>query len=177
MRRRHAVIAAASLLATPFLSRPSHAARHTVRMLNFSPDGQVMVFDPMLVRANVGDTVVFELVDQFHNAQSADGMWPEGAAPFHGQLNETVSLRITHQGVHGIICAPHYAAGMVGLVVAGALSNLAAARAVQHPELAQARFATLLDRAAQPARADDEAAALLAGLPAAWRAGAVCAAG
>jgi pseudoazurin len=175
MHRRLAIATAAGLLAAPFLSRPVQAARHVVRMVNFTPDGQVMVFDPMLVRANVGDSVVFELVDQFHNAQAADGMWPQGAPPFLGQLNETVTLTITHEGVHGIVCAPHYAAGMVGLVVAGRPVNLAASRAVQHPELAQARFTALLERAAQPARLDDEAAALLAGLPAAWREGAVCA--
>jgi len=178
MRRRPALTLATGLAtglaATPFLPA-SGSTQHNVRMLNFAPDMQsVMVFEPALVRANVGDTVRFELIDQLHNAQMAEGMWPEGAAKFEGQLNETATLRLTHEGVYGIICAPHYAAGMVALVVAGRPVNLAKAKAATHPELAQARFNELFAKLGQAnlGAAPASVASLAPGQ--AWLAGSLC---
>jgi pseudoazurin len=175
MRRRTVLALATGLAATSFLPVPVRAARHTVRMLNFAPDMQsVMVFEPSLVRARVGDSVHFELVDPLHNAQMAEGMWPEGAPKFEGRLDESVTLTLTKEGVYGIICAPHYAAGMVALIVAGRPVNLASAKAARHPELAQARFDALFAQLGQ-ARLNAPPASVTS-LPAdqAWLAASLC---
>ena len=95
------------------------AAEHVVKMLNKGGDGELMVFDPAYVEAEVGDTVKFVATDQFHNAETMPEIWPEGAEPFKGEMSKDVTLTVDKPGVYGIKCLPHYAFGMIGLVVAG----------------------------------------------------------
>jgi pseudoazurin len=149
MRRLRTVAVALMLALVGLLATgPAVATEHVVRMLNFGPNDTVMVFDPPLIRARVGDTVRFVATDELHNAVTIPGMWPAGAAPINGALSKDVVLRVTHPGVYGIQCVPHYIMGMVALVVAGPLppANLAQARAVQHPEMAQDVFRKLFEQ-------------------------------
>ena len=53
------------------------AAEFEVKMLNKSPDGQVMAFDPPFLRVQPGDTVRFVPTDKGHDAESIPGMVPE----------------------------------------------------------------------------------------------------
>jgi len=48
---------------------------HTVKMLNQGSTG-VMVFEPAVLKINVGDTVTFEATDAAHNSASIPGMLP-----------------------------------------------------------------------------------------------------
>jgi len=138
----------AGAVALAAVSAPASAKDHVVKMLNKGA-GRTMVFSPEIIKIAPGDTVTFVATDKSHNAESIAGMLPAGAAPFKGKINETLKVKFSKPGVYGYKCLPHYAMGMVGVVVVGdSPSNLAAARKVTHPGKAKQVFADLLGRAA-----------------------------
>jgi pseudoazurin len=128
------------------------AAEVEVKMLNKGTEG-LMVFEPALVKIEPGDTVKFVAADKSHNAETIKNMLPEGAAPFAGKMSEDVAVTFDKPGVYGIKCMPHYAMGMVALVVVGKPDNLDQAKAV--PQLGKAKqvFASLFERLTQQAAA------------------------
>jgi pseudoazurin len=129
--------AAVALLAAGAAS----AAEHEVKMLNKGAQGP-MAFEPQVIRIAPGDTVRFLATDKGHNAETLDGMTPEGAPAFKGKMNQDVTVAFEQPGVYGYQCKPHYTMGMVGLVVVGdAASNLEAAKLVPHKGRAKARMA------------------------------------
>jgi pseudoazurin len=68
-------------------------------------------------------------------------MAPEGAEPFKGKMNQDVTVAFEKPGVYGYQCKPHYAMGMVGLVVVGDPAvNLDAAKAAPQKGKARNRF-------------------------------------
>jgi pseudoazurin len=122
---------------------PASAAEHEIKMLNKGAAG-IMVFEPAFLEIAPGDTVHFRAVAKGHNAASIEGMMPDGAAPWKGGLSKDVDVTFDVAGVH---CVPHYAMGMVALIVVGDPSgNLAAAREVKQPGKAKQRMAELLDQ-------------------------------
>ena len=143
--RRKFVAGTISVLAVPGALAPSRAlaAEHEVHMLNKGAAG-AMVFEPALVRVAPGDTVKFVPTDPGHNAESVRGMAPDGAEPFKGAIGKEVSVTFSVPGVYGVKCLPHYAMGMVALVVVdNPASNLEAAKAAQNPPKARERFDAL----------------------------------
>ena len=128
------------------------AAEVEVKMLNKGAEG-LMVFEPALVKIEPGDTVKFVASDKSHNAESIKGMLPEGAAPFAGKMNEDVVVTFDKAGVYGVKCMPHYAMGMVALIVVGKPDNLDAAKAAPQSGKAKQVFAALFDRLTQQAAA------------------------
>jgi len=73
-------------------------------------------------------------------------MIPADAALFAGKMNEDTAVTFDKPGVYGVKCLPHYAMGMVALIVVGTPSNLDEARAVTHPGKAKQVFATLFGK-------------------------------
>jgi pseudoazurin len=143
--RRTALMSAAATasfaLAMP--TRTLAATSHEVQMLNKHPDNSRMrmVFYPHLIVVEPGDEVKFIATDKGHNSQSTDDMLPEGAAEWKGKINEEVDVTFEKPGFYGYQCLPHYALGMVGLVVVkgdGMMDNLEAAKAVTHRGKAKA---------------------------------------
>jgi pseudoazurin len=131
------VLAAAALV---LMAAPAMAANFEVQMLNKGADG-AMVFEPALTKVAVGDTVTFIPTDKGHNVETIKGMLPEGAEPTKGKANVETVITFTVPGAYGLKCAPHFAMGMVALVVVGdAPANLDAVKAVKMPKPAQARF-------------------------------------
>ena len=119
---------------------PAMAANFDVQLLNKGAAG-AMVFEPSLVKVAVGDTVTFKPTDKGHNVESIKGMSPEGAEEIKGKTGAELVVTFTVPGAYGLKCMPHYAMGMVGLVVVGdAPANLDAVKAVKNPKPAQARF-------------------------------------
>lgn len=117
----------------------------TVQMKNMGKDGTMMVFEPAFVKAAVGDTVHFVPTDKSHNAETIEGMLPDGVAHSIGGMNQEMVLKIGKPGLYGVKCKPHYSMGMVALVQVGkAPANLAAAKAVKLPGLAAKRMTPLL---------------------------------
>ncbi len=136
-----------ALLATVAFGGTATAAEVQVKMLNKGAEG-AMVFEPALVAIQPGDTVKFLATDKGHNAETIDGMLPEGGATFVGKINEELAITFDKPGVYGIKCKPHYAMGMVGMIVVGKPDNEAKAAAVTHPGKAKQTFAALFGRAA-----------------------------
>jgi len=132
-------------IALLLLGGAAAAAEIEVKMLNKGSDG-VMVFEPSLVKIEPGDTVKFVSTDKGHNAETINGMLPEGAAPFVGKVNQDIAVSFDKPGVYGVKCLPHYGMGMVALVVVGTPANQDEARAVSHPGRAKQVFATLFGK-------------------------------
>ena len=133
-----ALVVAATLAA----ASAAWATDYKVEMKNQGSAGGFMVYEPAYLEVQPGDTVTFEPTAPGHNAASIEGMIPTGAQPFSGKINEELKVTFTTPGVYGYECTPHYSFGMVGLVVVGPKppANLAAAKAVEHPDKAQAVF-------------------------------------
>ncbi|AXI45576.1 pseudoazurin [Sulfitobacter sp. SK012] len=89
-----------------------------VKMLNKGEGGR-MIFEPAALRIAVGDTVKFLASDKGHNAESIDGMMPEGATEFSGKINEEIEVTLTEPGFFGVKCKPHFAMGMVMVIAVG----------------------------------------------------------
>lgn len=136
-----------ALLATVAFGGAATAAEVQVKMLNKGAEG-AMVFEPALVAIQPGDTVKFLATDKGHNAETIAGMMPEGAEAFIGKINEELAITFDKPGVYGIKCKPHYAMGMVGMIVVGKPANEAEAAKVTHPGKAKQTFAALFGRAA-----------------------------
>lgn len=144
MIAKFAVVALA-LSAAVVVSAAASAAEFEVHMRNKGADG-VMVFEPSLLQVAPGDTVRFVPTDKSHNAESIEGMLPEGAQPFQGKMNEEIAVTFEVPGVYGFKCKPHYAMGMVGLIVVGEPVNEAAAASIPQKGKAKQRFAALFDQ-------------------------------
>ena len=134
------------LLAIAFIicfSSVAFAAEYEVAMKNYGADG-MMVFEPAVLKVNVGDTVHFIPTDPAHNSESVEGLIPEGAVTWKGAMNHKVSVTLDKEGVYVYQCLPHAPLAMVGVIVAGEATNLEQikAKAAEY----SARFATNKDR-------------------------------
>jgi pseudoazurin len=101
-----------------FICVDLYSETYTVKMLNQSTTG-VMVFEPAVLKINVGDTVTFESTDAAHNSASIPGMIPSGASPWNGQLSRDISVTFEIPGVYGYQCTPHAMMAMVGVIQVG----------------------------------------------------------
>lgn len=135
-------------LAAMLLATTSFAETFVVKMLNKGIDG-AMVFEPAFIKAAVGDTINFLSPDKGHNAESIEGMLPDGVEPFKSKMSEDYTLTLTAEGVYGVKCTPHYAMGMVALIQVGAPVNLDAAAAVVQKGKAKTRFEPLFAQVTQ----------------------------
>ena len=95
-----------------------NAANYDVKMLNQGSTG-VMVFEPAVLKINVGDTVTFKSVDAAHNSASIPGMIPAGASPWNGELSQDVTVSFDVAGIYGYQCTPHSMMAMVGVIEVG----------------------------------------------------------
>ena len=137
MRPFHIAAAAAVLT---MMAMPAMAANFEVHMLNKGAAG-AMVFEPALTKVAVGDTVTFIPTDKGHDAQTIPDLLPEGAEMFKGKMGQEVVVTFTVPGAYAVKCTPHFAMGMVALVVVGdAPANLDAVKAAKLPKKARERI-------------------------------------
>ena len=116
------------------------AADFEVHMLNKGKDG-AMVFEPSSLKIAKGDTVTFVPTDKSHNAESINGLIPDGATPFKGKMNESIKVTFDVEGAYAVKCSPHVGMGMIGLIVVGeAPANLDAIKAAKLPKKARERL-------------------------------------
>lgn len=137
MRPLMTITAAAALLI--FAAIPAVAANFEVHMLNKGEAG-TMVFEPALTKVAVGDTVTFIPTDKGHDAQTLKDILPEGGDTFKGPMGKEVAVTFTVPGVYGVKCAPHFAMGMVALIVVGDAPDFAQAEAAKLPKVAHERI-------------------------------------
>ena len=103
----------------------SYAAEYEVKMLNANEEGN-MVFEPSVLKVDVGDTVTFIPSDPVHDSISV--LTPPGGNSWHGKRDQKISVTINKEGIYIYKCAPHYYYGMVGVIHAGKPVNLAEAK-------------------------------------------------
>lgn len=152
--RRTVLAGMAALAATrPGFAQNAEPAVHEVQMLNVDPENrrERMVYIPALIAVNPGDTVRWLSVNPGHNAESIADMIPQGAESWKSRPSQDFEITLTVPGIYGYKCTPHFATGMVGLIVVrgeGMTDNLEAARAVRHrPRPAQKRFEAMFAQA------------------------------
>ena len=116
-----------------------------IQMFTVDPDdpSEQHVFKPRLVSAQVGDTIRFIPTETSHQSSSIASMLPDASNGWEGEVNEETSYTIPAPGIYGFQCVPHYAAGMVGVVIVegeGKLDNLERAKESGHPGLGVPEF-------------------------------------
>jgi pseudoazurin len=89
-----------------------------VKMQNKGEAG-TMVFEPAFVKLAIGDSIHFVASDKGHNAETVEGMLPEGATAFEGKINEELTVAFDQPGLYGVRCKPHFAMGMVMVIAVG----------------------------------------------------------
>ena len=94
------------------------AADQTVEMLN-KLNKESMVFEPKIVRVNVGDTVLWKATDKGHNVEFIKKGVPEGVDKFKSKYNKDTEYKFTIPGIYAYWCTPHKNMGMIGFVVVG----------------------------------------------------------
>jgi pseudoazurin len=78
-----------------------------------------MVFEPAVLKINIGDTVTFVATDAAHNSASIPGMLPANATAWNGQLSRDISVTFDIPGIYGYQCTPHAMMAMVGVIQVG----------------------------------------------------------
>lgn len=152
--RREAIIGTMAVAAIAALPAAARAAETVEVHMKNKGEAGAMVFEPGLVKIAAGDTVKFIPADKGHNAESILDIRPEGAEPFKGTINQEIDVTFTLPGVYGVRCLPHFAMGMVALVIVGEATpaDLEKVTAAKVPPLAKKRFdAALAELAATPA--------------------------
>ncbi len=113
-----------SIFLIALLTSAVAAENFDVKMVNADASGQVMVFDPPFIKANVGDTVTFLPTDMLHNSQSVPGLIPSSANSWNGAMNEKITVELNVEGVYVYQCTPHIALGMIGVIQVGSPTNI-----------------------------------------------------
>jgi len=112
------VAAAMPMAATPAVVMEkielSQGSEHVVKMLN-SGAGGTMIFEPAVIKVSKGDTIHFKAVDMSHNSVSMEGMIPDGANNWLGQLSQDISVTLDTEGVYVYQCDPHLMMAMIGV--------------------------------------------------------------
>lgn len=109
------------------IAAPVFAANHTINMLDENSNGEIMLFDPPFLKANVGDTVTFVAKNPGHNIISR--LVPKGASDFKGEVSKNITVNLNKEGIYLYECDLHVKLGMVGLIQVGKPTNLAEAKA------------------------------------------------
>jgi pseudoazurin len=101
------------------ISNSAFAAEQTI-------NAEARAFKPDIIYVQPGDTVGWTNMTS-HMVASVEGLIPEGAKPWQGQLGEDLQVTLDKEGVYGYVCTPHLGFGMVGVIVVGKPTNLEAA--------------------------------------------------
>tara|TARA_B100000900_G_scaffold394305_1_gene391610 strand:- start:608 stop:1045 length:438 start_codon:yes stop_codon:yes gene_type:complete len=107
-----------------FLAMSVSAENFNIKMVNTDSSGQIMVFDPPYLKANIGDTVTFIPADALHNSKSILNLIPSSAAPWEGAMDEKITIELNVEGIYVYQCTPHLALGMIGVIQVGNPVNL-----------------------------------------------------
>ena len=117
------------ILCLSILSSITFAVGHEVKMLNSGTEG-FMVFEPAVLKVEVGDTVTFKATDMAHNSASIAGMIPDGANSWNGAMSQDVTVTVNKEGIYVYQCTPHSMMAMVGVIqVGGSSANMASIQA------------------------------------------------
>ena len=116
MKTATSFLAVIASVITVMLSNSALAAEQTI-------NAEARAFKPDIIYVQPGDTVGWINMTS-HMTASVEGMIPEGATPWQGQLGENLKVTLDKEGVYGYVCVPHLGFGMVGVIVVGKPTNL-----------------------------------------------------
>lgn len=136
------------ILLLSIVAAPALAETFTVKMMSYDPalTDKADYFDPLVLKIQPGDTVIFEPTHLGHNSASKKDMLPAGAGPWNGGIDEALEVTFSVDGTYGYICSPHYSVGMVGLILVGDYKvNLDQVRAVKQRGDAKKVFKALFE--------------------------------
>ncbi|MFQ5658955.1 MAG: plastocyanin/azurin family copper-binding protein [Gammaproteobacteria bacterium] len=85
---------------------------------------QATSFAPKILFIQPGDTVQWTRMSPIHDAQSMEGLIPEGAKGWKFAVGENGKVTLDKEGVYVYKCNPHYAVGMAGAIIVGKATNL-----------------------------------------------------
>ena len=108
-------------------------------------NAEARAFKPDIIYVQPGDTVGWTNMTS-HMVASVEGLIPEGATPFQGQLGENLKITPDKEGVYGYVCTPQLGFGMVGVIVVGKPTNLEAATKYLQDKYTGTPFARLLGK-------------------------------
>lgn len=140
----------AIFLSLAFCATSANAADIHIKMLDTSPIEGMVTFEPVFVRANVNDTLVFDPVNPGHNIRSL--LVPDGAQPWKSPFDKEFRVTLDKEGVYLYSCEAHKKImGMVGVVQVGNAVNLEEAKKIVAEESAvmvmnKGRFAKALEQ-------------------------------
>jgi len=98
-------------------SAPAWAEQHVI-------SAQATAYAPLVLFIQPGDSVRWSNM-LGHDAQTIEGLIPEGAEGFHIPLGEDGAYTFEQEGVYVYKCNPHFALGMAGSIIVGEPHNLA----------------------------------------------------
>ncbi len=124
----------------------AEAKVYEVKMLNKGPDGQPMVFEPLFLKIEKGDSVKFVPTDKSHSAEFYKDGAPAGAPAWKGGLNKEVTVKFDTEGVHVFKCLPHFVMGMIGAVQVGKATNLSQIKALTLKGKGKDRLAKIISQ-------------------------------
>ena len=106
-------------VASALLVSSLHAADHVVKMLNTDAAGNIMVYNPAVLKIQENDTITFDGNESAgHNAETIFA--PKGSSWKSEILNKgTFTTEKLKSGTYIYICAPHISLGMFGIVQVG----------------------------------------------------------
>jgi pseudoazurin len=132
----------ATLIASVAFARSANASETTVHIMNRDPKTNIsFLYSPGVVRVAPGDTVNWVSTNTMHNVTFVSGGVPSGVPQFTSGFQTLISYKFSKPGIYFYKCGPHFALGMVGVVVVGNdRSNLAALSNLDLPMAAKQRL-------------------------------------
>ncbi|MCJ8318192.1 MAG: plastocyanin/azurin family copper-binding protein [Colwellia sp.] len=100
-----------------FCSSLINAQEHIVHLKTMGTNGKMMVFEPILSKISVGDTVNFIPSDASHNAESFSV--PTEKSTFKTPYGKATKITFNEEGIVLVKCLPHFSLGMIGIIVIG----------------------------------------------------------
>ena len=103
----------------------SEAKEYQIEMLN-SYKSESMIFKPMYLEINTGDSVRFIPTSKGHNTISYYS--PEGGETWSGKTDEEIVIKFSKEGFYIYQCSNHEIMGMAGIIKVGNAKNLDSAK-------------------------------------------------
>jgi len=117
------------LLTLMILPLPAIGETHDVLIME-NAGNQSLIFKPLLLKVEVGDSVTFRSELAGHVTQSV--FVPDGANTWGGPHEEKASVTLNKEGIYIYECRFHGNLGMVGIIQVGKANNLDAAKTFYH---------------------------------------------
>ena len=104
-----------------FISFPSLSKTITIRTYN-KLNGQNMVYHPIFLKANIGDTILFVPEEKGHTSRSIHT--PKGSITWESKTSKKLKVTLDKEGVYIYECENHGVMGMIGMIQVGRSKNL-----------------------------------------------------